>query len=94
MPRTCVEPTDPMSLSEYPFCQNDLPNWPIAVFSHRTVRIAVNARKLRIIRLIAAIVSVAVDDPRTLCLINAPIKPSTKRTKRGPSISSNFSIDV
>jgi hypothetical protein len=55
----------------------------------------VTTRKLRIMRLIAAIVSIdAADDRSTLCLTNAPIKPSTNRPKGGPSISSNFSIDV
>jgi hypothetical protein len=68
---------------------------PIPTFSHRTVRIAVTIRKLMIMRLIAAIVSIdADDDLRTLWLTNAPTKPSSKRPKGGPSISSNFSIDV
>jgi hypothetical protein len=55
----------------------------------------VTTRKLRIMRLIAAIVSIdADDDPRTPCLMNAPIKPSTNRPKGGPSKSSNCSVDV
>jgi len=67
----------------------------VTAFSYRTVRIAVTARKLRIIRLMAAIaITLADDDPRTLCFMNAPIAPSSNRPKGGPSISANLSVPV